>query len=160
MIRVLFVCLGNICRSPMAEAIFAHLVEKAGLQNEIECDSAGTGGWHIGAPAHHGTMQVLRKAGIAYSGRGRQISANDLDVFDYIITMDNENLANVHAMIKPGKMPRAQIMPLLEYSRLARDNHIREVPDPYLVGGFDITFRLIESGCEGLLEEIRRAHSL
>jgi protein-tyrosine phosphatase len=160
MIRVLFVCLGNICRSPMAEAIFAHLVEKAGLQNEIECDSAGTGGWHIGAPAHHGTMQVLREAGIEYSGRGRQITPDDLQNFDYIIAMDNENLAGVRAMINPKYPPRAQITLLLEYSRLARDNYISEVPDPYFVGRFDAAFRLIESGCEGLLEEIRRAYSL
>lgn len=160
MIRVLFVCLGNICRSPMAEAIFAHLVAGADLENEIECDSAGTGEWHVGAPAHQGTRRVLREAGIHYSGRGRQITPDDLLNFDYVITMDNENLANVRAMISPDNPPRAHIAPLLEYSQPARANRIQEVPDPYIIGGFDISFRLIESGCIGLLEDIRRAHSL
>lgn len=158
MIRVLFVCLGNICRSPMAEAVFAHLVERAGLVNEIECDSAGTGNWHIDAPAHHGTLKILREAGIDYSGRGRQFVPDDLQSFDYIITMDNENLADVRAMTESENPSRAHIAPLLEYSQLARANGIIEVPDPYFVGGFDITFRLVESGCKGLLEEIRRAH--
>jgi protein-tyrosine phosphatase len=142
----------------MAEAIFADLVQRAGLENEIECDSAGTGDWHIGKPAHHGTMKVLREAGIEYSGCGRQIVPEDLQTFDYVITMDNENLANVRAMIEPDNPPRAQIVPLLEYSQLARAEGISEVPDPYFVGGFDVTFRLVESGCKGLLEEIRRAH--
>ncbi len=160
MIRVLFVCLGNICRSPMAEAIFVHMVQRAGLENEIECDSAGTGDWQIGKPAHPGTMEVLREANIPYSGCARQIAPDDLQNFDYVITMDNENLANVRAMISVENAMHAQIAPLLEYSQLALAGGIAEVPDPYIVGGFDVTFRLIESGCQGLLEEIRRVHSL
>lgn len=158
MIRVLFVCLGNICRSPMAEAIFADMVQRTGLENEIECDSAGTGDWQVGNPAHEGTMKTLRKAGISYEGCARQIMPGDLDAFDFIITMDNENLANVRSMISQEKPPRAHIAPILEYSHPARVSGITEVPDPYLVGGFDMTFRLVESGCKGLLEEIQRAH--
>ena len=156
MIRVLFVCLGNICRSPMAEAVFAHLVNEAGLQNEIEVDSAGTGDWHVGAPAHHGTQEVLREAGIEYSGCGRQITREDLQNFDYIITMDNENLANVRALITGSTPPKARIVPLLEYSREAQAQDMAEVPDPYFVGGFDVTYQLVDSGCRGLLETIRR----
>ena len=160
MIRVLFVCLGNICRSPMAEAVFLHLVEKAGLQNQIEVDSAGTGDWFIGAPAHEGTRAILRENDIEFMGCGRQIRVSDFDDFDYIITMDNENLANVRALEKQAHNfkihnSKAHIAPLLEYSTPARGNDIIEVPDPYLVGGFDIVYRLVCSGCSGLLEEIR-----
>ena len=144
----------------MAEAIFAHLVRRAGLENQIECDSAGTGDWQIGKPAHEGTMKILREVGIDYEGCARQITPADLDHFDYVITMDNENLANVRAIMKSENPPRAHVAPLLEYSQPAKSNGIVEVPDPYLVGGFDITFRLVESGCKGLLDEIRREHSL
>jgi protein-tyrosine phosphatase len=103
-------------------------------------------------------MKILRDAGIEYSGCARQITPSDLQDFDYVITMDSENEANVRAMAEADNPPRARIAPLLEYSRPAQANKIAEVPDPYLVGGFDITFRLVESGCKGLLEEIRRTH--
>src|SRR4051812_26586452 len=91
MIRVLFVCLGNICRSPMAEAVFLHKVKAAGLDGEISADSAGTGNWHVGAPPHSGTRRILSAKGIAYEGRARQLSRSDLDSFDYILTMDEQN---------------------------------------------------------------------
>ena len=97
MIRVLFVCLGNICRSPMAEGLFAHKVRLAGLEREIETDSAGTGHWHLGSEPHKETRRMLQQNRIAYSHRARQITQADLDSFDYVITMDEENLANVQA---------------------------------------------------------------
>ncbi|HEX8550794.1 MAG TPA: low molecular weight protein-tyrosine-phosphatase [Abditibacteriaceae bacterium] len=153
MIRVLFVCLGNICRSPMAEAVFAHLVRDAGLENQIEIDSAGTGNWHIGARAHHGTLDVLQRNNVPYDGRARQIVSRDLDDFDYVITMDDSNLANVRALADNN----SHVAPLLSF---AAESPTREVPDPYFCGGFDGVYDLVRAGCEGLLTHIRREHSL
>src|SRR5690554_5601609 len=96
MIRVLFVCLGNICRSPMAEAVFRHYVEEAGLSHRIEVDSAGTGDWHIGNPPHQGTRNILRKQQISYDGiKARQVNGEDFTSFDYIIAMDEQNLQDL-----------------------------------------------------------------
>jgi protein-tyrosine phosphatase len=155
MIRVLFVCLGNICRSPVAEAVFTHLVREAGLEDQIEIDSAGTGDWHVGQPAHRGTRAVLRENGIEYSGCGRQITQDDLQLFDYVITMDDENLANVRALANEAQSTRARITPLLDYAPDTVKNNTREVPDPYFGGGFDIVYRLVHAGCSGLLDHIR-----
>ena len=153
-IKVLFVCLGNICRSPMAEAVFSDLVQKSNLQDHFEIDSAGTGDWHIDSAAHPGTLGILEENGIFYEGTGRQIARADLDIFDYILTMDDENL---HSVKKLGK-GHAQVFPLLHFARDV--NKIREVPDPYFVGGFDVVHNLVNAGCSGLLEHIRREHQL
>lgn len=142
----------------MAEAVFANLVREAGLEEQIEIDSAGTGDWHIGSPAHEGTRAILDEQQIEYDGRARQITAGDLEKFDYIITMDNQNLQNVRALAKG--QTRAKIVPLLQYSLQAGAEGITEVPDPYLVGGFDTTYRLINSACHGLLNAIRKEHYL
>jgi protein-tyrosine phosphatase len=153
MIRVLFVCLGNICRSPMAEAVFMHLVREAGLQDRIEADSAGTGSWHIDSAPHPGTMGMLAEHGIEYEGQGRQIRPGDLNEFDYIVTMDDENLRNVRRFGKG----RAHVAPLMDYApHLKR----REVPDPYFGGGFEETYELVRAGAEGLLQAIRQEHGL
>lgn len=138
----------------MAEAVFLEMVKQAGLQNEIAVDSAGTGDWHIGSPAHHGTQQILREHGVKYVGCARQIVPEDLARFEYVITMDNENLKNVRAMQEECSNPIAQIVPLLEFCPAAKASHLTEVPDPYLVGGFDVTYRLVYSGCRGLLEVV------
>ena len=153
MVRVLFVCLGNICRSPMAEGVFAHLVREAGLENEIEVDSAGTGNWHIGQPPHQGTLQIFTQYGIEYKGRARQLSLRDLDSFDYIITMDEENLSNVKRL----GTGRAKVAPLLSY---APHSKVQEVPDPYFSGGFEGVYDLVRAGAEGLLAAIRQEHGL
>ncbi len=95
---VLFICLGNICRSPMAEAIFRKLVTDAGLADQVEIDSAGTGEWHVGSPPHHGTQAILRKNGVSFDGqRARQIQPVDLGHYDYLIVMDSSNLDDVQA---------------------------------------------------------------
>ncbi len=138
----------------MAEAVFVEMVKQAGLQNQITVDSAGTGDWHIGAPAHHGTQQILREHGVEYMGCARQIKPEDLAEFDYVITMDNENLKNVRAMQEACSNPIAQIVPLLDFCPAAKASRLSEVPDPYLVGGFDVTYRLVYSGCRGLLEVV------
>lgn len=140
----------------MAEAVFLEMVKQAELQNEIMVDSAGTGDWHIGSPAHHGTARILREHGIKYTGCARQIVPEDLARFDYIVTMDDENLKNVRAMQEQCPEPIAQIVPLLEFCPAAKASRVTQVPDPYLVGGFDVTYRLVYSGCRGLLDVVRQ----
>ena len=129
-IRILFVCLGNICRSPMAEAVFRNKVKQAGLQDRIVVDSAGTGDWHVGEPPHRGTRGILAQKGVSAEGmQARQITVRDLAQFDYVLTMDSDNLTAVRGM---HHAPRATIRPLLEY---APHLGIADVPDPYSTGG-------------------------
>lgn len=156
MVRVLFVCLGNICRSPMAEAVFAHKVRAAGLQNEIEVDSAGTGNWHVGEAAHRGTLALLKLKEIEYNGRARQIVRDDLDRFDYIVTMDNDNLRDVQGLARRADV-HAHIASLLSY---ALHLGVEEVPDPWYDGRFQAVYDLVDSATENLLAEIRREHPL
>ena len=153
MVRVLFVCLGNICRSPMAEGVFQHHVRAAGLETEIDSDSAGTGHWHIGNPPHPGTRAMLARNQIEYAHQARLIAPADLDTFDYVLTMDDQNLRDVLAL-GPGQ---AIVRPFLDY---APNNPVREVPDPYLVGGFEGVYDLLNEAAEGLLKAIREEHRL
>jgi protein-tyrosine phosphatase len=154
-IEVLFVCMGNICRSPMAEAVFRHLVAEAGLADRISIDSAGTGGWHAGESPHRGTLAVLRKNGVDPGDqRARQLRPADFGQFTYIVAMDRENQADM-ASIHPDARTRARL--LLDY---APDAPAREVPDPYYSGGFDQVYTLVNAGCRGLLDAIRREHGI
>ena len=154
MIRVLFVCLGNICRSPMAESVFLHQVRAAGLENSIEVDSAGTGDWHLGNRPHEGTLEILKRNGIAEGSRARQIRASDLSEFDYIVVMDERNLRDVGFQIGTG---RAHVQRLLDYVPEIAD---KNVPDPYFTGDFDSVYDLVQRGCEALLAQIRAQHQL
>lgn len=150
MVSVLFVCLGNICRSPMAEAVFQKLVDEAGLSNQIQVDSSGTGDWHVGDKAHPGTRRILEQKGIAYNGRSRQITAQDMqDTKRYIIGMDDSNLSILRQ--RYGQHPR--VYRLLEFAKNGRELN---VPDPYYTNNFDYVYELVEDGCQGLLATIRK----
>lgn len=153
--RVLFVCMGNICRSPMAEAVFRHLVAEAGLSERFVIDSAGTGAWHAGEPPHRGTHAILAQHGVDVGPqRARQIAPDDLATFDYVLAMDEENLGDLRRMRRD---PAARVSLLLDHAPALG---VREVPDPYYSGGFEHVYRLVEAGCQGLLAEIRRSEGL
>jgi protein-tyrosine phosphatase len=153
MINVLFVCTGNICRSPMAEAVFMHLVRDASLADVIDADSAGTIGYHTGETAHSGTLNILKKHGIPYNGRARRLTASDADRFDYLIAMDDEHLRALRAM----ENSNSSIARLLDY---APQQPIREVPDPYYNGGFPQVYDLVLAGSQGLLAQVRKENNL
>ena len=153
-INVLFVCLGNICRSPMAEAIFQKLVDDAGLKDKFKIDSAGTGSWHVGEKAHRGTRAILAEHGIKYNGRSRQITAQDMtNPHTYIITMDQSNSTNLRRQF--GTHP--SLHRLLDFSGQKAET---DVPDPYYSGNFEYVYQLVADGCRGLLETIREREGL
>jgi protein-tyrosine phosphatase len=157
--RVLFVCLGNICRSPAAEGLFLHLIAQQDLEDAFAVDSAGTGSWHVGKPADRRMIQAAEARGVVLPSRARQITALDLEHFDHILTMDGKNLAAVHRLAM-GQPPRASIEPITRHCRRFQS---QEVPDPYYGGaeGFNQVLDLLEDACGGLLtnllEERRRA---
>lgn len=153
MIKVLFVCLGNICRSPMAEAVFSYQVRAAGLDAEINPDSAGTGHWHLGEPPHEGTRALLNQKQIAYEHCARLLIARDLEDFDYIATMDNANFGDVKAL----GTGRAKVVPLMSY---APHLGVVEVPDPYYTGGFEGVYAMVAEATAGLLAAIREERGL
>ncbi len=158
MINVLFVCLGNICRSPMADAVFQDMVKKAGLATRITVDSAGTGGWHVGEHAHRGTREVLKQNNIPYTGHSRKLIHKDLEIFDYVLAMDKSNLSNIERLANDNT--DAQITMFLKYANDAGTVREEEVPDPYYTGGFDTVFDMVSKGSQALLDYIREAHDL
>ena len=148
--RVLMVCLGNICRSPLAEGIFRHLVDAADASGDFAVDSAGTGGWHVGNPPHEGSIAIALERGIDIrEQRSRQVRADELDKWDWIIAMDESNRSNLLRMGAPDDRTRL----LLSF---IPPGYSRGVPDPYYEGGFDRVFDLVESGCTHLLEFLRK----
>jgi protein-tyrosine phosphatase len=141
---VLFICLGNICRSPLAEGIFRHLAAPA--ISDFQIDSAGTGDWHLGEPPHAGSRAVARAHGIDMTGQvSRQVRPEELQDWDWIIAMDSSNQSN---LLRMGADP-ARVRMLLEF---AGEDAPSDVPDPYYEGGFERVYDLVHEGCSGLLE--------
>jgi len=155
--RILFVCSGNICRSPSAEAIFQNLVANKGLEWQFEIDSAGTGPWHVGEPADNRMRRHARKRGYNLTSIARQFNpAVDFDRFDHIIAMDDENVRNLRSVAR-NENDLAKISKMTEYSKAF---NYKNVPDPYYGGdeGFELVIDLIEDASEGLLEELNRSN--
>ncbi len=155
--RVLFVCLGNICRSPTAHGVFASLVENGGLAEYIEVDSCGTGGWHVGEPPDSRATAEAGARGYDHSPlRARQLRAADFRDFDYILAMDEANLAELRALRPPAFAGHLGLF--LEFAPQRRE---REVPDPYYGGdaGFVRVLDMVEEASEGLLREIQCARA-
>lgn len=149
MIRILFVCLGNICRSPMAEAVFRHQIKEQQLERQIEVDSAGTSNWHIGKRPHEGTLGKLEELMISSVGmQGRQLIREDFESFEYIVGMDASNIDNIRMMLNEPNHPKI-------FRFLDLTDHQKDVPDPYFTGDFDETYALVEEGCQALLAKIK-----
>ena len=152
--KLLFVCLGNICRSPAAEGVFLHLIKTRGLEDQFLVDSAGTGSWHVGNPADRRMQAAANRRGIQLPSRARQIDLNDLEPVDLVLTMDQDNLNAVNGLAREaGARATARIQPMLSYCRRYSE---AEVPDPYYGGeaGFEHVLDLLEDACEALLEEL------
>lgn len=150
--RVLFVCLGNICRSPTAEGVLRHKLRNAGLEGHIEVDSAGTGDWHIGKSADLRTRQAAQQRGYDLSAlRGRQVRAADFHAFDLILAMDSSNLRDLQQLRPSGAS--AELDLFLRRYQMALD----EVPDPYYGGeaGFEQVLDLLEHACDALVVELK-----
>jgi protein-tyrosine phosphatase len=155
-VRVLMVCMGNICRSPTAEGVFRKLHKELAPELDIQVDSAGTHAYHIGDPPDLRSQAAALKRGVDISDlRGRQATFQDFHEFDYVIAMDSDNLRRLQA-IHP-KEARGQLRLLLEY---APEAGVLDVPDPYYggPGGFEKVLDLVEQGGRGLLEDIRKHH--
>jgi protein-tyrosine phosphatase len=155
-VRLLFVCLGNICRSPTAEGVMRTLVQRAGLQDSIELDSAGTGRWHVGSPPDARASAVARTHGVALEGLARQVRTEDFDEFDLVLAMDSSNMRELR-QLAPGAPERAKVRLLREFDPASVDADDLDVPDPYhgTASGFEEVFDLVHAACDGLLERIR-----
>jgi protein-tyrosine phosphatase len=154
--RVLFVCLGNICRSPTAEGVMRALVAEAGLEDDFYVDSAGTGGWHVGGAPDRRAAAAARARGLVLEGAARQVRPEDFIDFDLLLAMDSSNERELRRMA-PGAQERAKVRLLREFDPAAVAADDLDVPDPYYAaaGGFDEVFELVRAACEGLLEDVR-----
>ncbi|MDE6972055.1 MAG: low molecular weight phosphotyrosine protein phosphatase [Lachnospiraceae bacterium] len=148
MIKILFVCHGNICRSTMAESVLSHMVSQRGLSNDFHIASAATSREEIGNPPHHGTVRKLREEGIpVIPHRAVQMTKKDYEAYDYLIGMDDWNIRNMQRIT--GGDPEQKICKLLEFAGSRRD-----IADPWYTGYFDVTYADIVEGCEALLEKL------
>jgi len=152
-ISVLFVCLGNICRSPAAEAIFINLLEKKGLTDSFIVDSAGTGSWHIGKKADSRMRIAAERRDLNILSRARQITSNDFEEFNYILAMDDSNFRNIQDLKNKTSTEFASIKKIQNFRSVFNE---QEVPDPYFGGneGFDHVLDILEDSVSGFLESI------
>lgn len=156
-IRICFVCLGNICRSPTAEATMRRLLDRAQLASAIEIDSAGTGDWHVGDPPDARARASAKRRGIELGGRARQVETSDFERFDYLIAMDRANRRDLLRMA-PDDGAKAKVVLFRSYDPGSpRD---ADVPDPYYGegDGFETVLDICEAAASGLLEHIREKH--
>ncbi len=152
--RILFLCMGNICRSPAAHCVFQHMVDQAGLKQQFEIESAGTIGFHAGNPPDKRMQQVMRARGIPVIGRSRQLDSFDMAHYDLILAMDQDNRDGALALARSDAQ-RAKVKLFCDYCTRHSET---EVPDPYYGGdqGFERVIDLIEDGCRGLLRSCTR----
>lgn len=153
-LRVLFVCMGNICRSPSAHGVLRHKLKAAGLGQRVEVDSAGTHGYHVGAPPDERSQQHARRRGYELADlRARRLEAADFERFDLVLAMDEDNLTLARARCPPALQERLHLF--LPYARA--DSGMRAVPDPYYGGpdGFEEVLDLVEAACDALLQRWR-----
>jgi protein-tyrosine phosphatase len=154
MVRVLFVCWGNICRSPLAQGVFEDVLRREELDDEVFVDSAGTGSWHVGSPPDDRAQRSASARGLDLSAqRARRILADDCEEFDYVLTMDEQTYRTVASLCRGS----AVVRPFLDFAPHSPE---REVPDPYYGGpdGFEHVLDLVEEASEGLLDDIRDRH--
>ncbi|HEV2945212.1 MAG TPA: low molecular weight protein-tyrosine-phosphatase [Solirubrobacteraceae bacterium] len=155
-VQILFVCLGNICRSPTAEGVMRSLIVAEGLEDEIELDSAGTGAWHVGSEPDARATGAAANRGVTLTGTARQVRPADFEEFDLILAMDTSNMRDLEALA-PNEAARAKVCLLRGFDPASVDSDDLDVPDPYYGGddGFGTVFDLVLAACEGLLVEIR-----
>jgi protein-tyrosine phosphatase len=152
--RILFVCMGNICRSPTAEGVMRSLLREEGLEDEIEIDSAGTGGWHAGDPPDARATEAAARRGIVLEGAARQVRPSDFEEYDLLLAADRENLYDLRE-IAPSEEAREKVRLLRSFDPASRGD--LDVPDPYFGGadGFEEVLDLVQAACRGLLEDVR-----
>jgi protein-tyrosine phosphatase len=159
-VRLLFVCMGNICRSPTAEGVMRRLLREQGLEGAVEVDSAGTGDWHVGHAPDRRATAAARARGIALDGAARQVAQADFSAFDLILAADRRNLRDLKALLPAGA--RAKLHLLREFDPASAGAPDLDVPDPYYGGddGFEQVLDLVEAACRGLLDDLRAAGRL
>ncbi|MEN8662566.1 MAG: low molecular weight protein-tyrosine-phosphatase [Lentimonas sp.] len=150
--KILFLCMGNICRSPAGHCVLQHLVDDAGLSDQFEIESAGTIGFHVGSPPDQRMQQTMRARGIPIIGQSRQLSRADLEYYDLILAMDNDNLAGAQSLGRSQEL-WSKIKLFCDY---CTEHDETEVPDPYYGGdqGFEHVMNMIEDGCRNLLKSL------
>src|SRR5579875_769888 len=155
--RLLFVCMGNICRSPTAEGMMRHVLLEAGLDSRVEVESAGTGAWHLGEPADPRARAAAARRGIDLRGIARQVTHEDLDNFDLVLAADAENERELLRLAGEDPARRAKVRRLREFDQASVKVGALDVPDPYYgaAGGFDEVLDIVEAACRGLLAEVR-----
>lgn len=147
LIKILFICLGNICRSPMSEAYMRHIINSNSLENKISVSSKATSSYNIGDAPHKGTQEILKKYNIDFSNIfSEKLTKKDLEDSDYIIVMDDSNMENVLKM-----NPNKKVYKLTDFIKESTHDYI---PDPYYTGDFNLTYELVSNGCNGLLDYI------